>query len=263
MSNIEKSMRDIDARIENLIATQEDVEAALYRDEAEEDEQNNMMARIEEGYKALNRKLSSSEKNRWGYSPAGWMSKKLISKHLNSMKSGLYSVFPIPCKGQGCPYRQSCLAAQNIMEPPLGEPCVIEVAKIEQLIVGYANDFDINSSSATDRVLIQELIQIDLLMDRCQCLMSQEGDVLQEVTMGTTEDGEVYTQPVVSRYLDAWDRLSRRRQSLLDEMLGTRKSRKDLKKDPINEADVITQMMNHDKNLLEVEERPEKYRKKE
>ena len=81
--------------------------------------------------------------------------------------------------------------------------------------------------------------------------------------MGITEDGEVYTQPVVSRYLDAWDRLSRRRQSLLDEMLGTRKSRKDLKKAPVNEEDVITHLMNHDKNLLEVEERPEKYRNKE
>ena len=57
MSNIEKSMRDIDARIENLIATQEEIEAALNKKEAEEDEQNNMMATNEEGYKALNRKL--------------------------------------------------------------------------------------------------------------------------------------------------------------------------------------------------------------
>ena len=46
-------------------------------------------------------------------------------------------------------------------------------------------------------------------------------------------------------------------------MLGTRKSRKDLKKAPVNEEDVITHLMSQDKNLLEVEERPEKYRKKE
>ena len=219
-----------------------------------------MMERIEEGYRALSRRLASSEKNRWGYSPAGWMSKKLVSKHLNSMKSGLYSVFPIPCKGRGCPYRQSCLAAQNSMEPPIGEPCVIEVAKIEQLVVSYATEFDISAASVTDRVIMQELIQLDLLMDRCQCLLAQDADVLQEVVVGSTEDGDTYTQPVISRYLEAWEKLSRRRQALFDEMLATRKSKKDLKKSPVSEEDYLMNIVKADKGLFEVEERPEKYR---
>ena len=86
-------LTELDERISNLIASQEDVERVLYESPEEEERQQAAMANIEEGYKALSRRISSSEKNRWGYSPAGWLSKKLISKHLNSMKNGLFSVF--------------------------------------------------------------------------------------------------------------------------------------------------------------------------
>ena len=260
MDKNEVLLTDLESRINNLIASQDEVEKTLYRSEEEESVQTTIMERIENGYKALNRRLAYSEKNRWGYSPAGWMSKKLVSKHLNSMKSGLYSIFPIPCKGQGCPYRQSCLAAQNSMEPPIGEPCVIEVAKIEQLVVSYASEFDISASSVTDRVIMQELIQLDLLMDRCQCLLAQDADVLQDVVVGSTEDGDTYTQPVISRYLEAWEKLSRRRQALFDEMIATRKSRKDAKAPQVSEEDYLMKMVNADKNLFEVEQRPEQYR---
>lgn len=257
-------LTELDERISNLIASQEDVERVLYESPEEEERQQAVMANIEEGYKALSRRISSSEKNRWGYSPAGWLSKKLISKHLNSMKNGLFSVFPIPCKGgQGCPYGESCIAAQYGMEPPIGEPCVIEVTKIENLIVSYSNDFNLQTASTTDRVFLQELIQIDLIMDRCQVMMAQEGKVLQDVTMGITEDGETYTQSVVSRYLDAWERLSKRRQSLLNEMNATRKAKKNEKNDPIDEADILMKMTSANKDFFEVEQRPEKYRKKD
>ena len=148
------------------------------------------------------------------------------------------------------------------MEPPIGEPCVIEVTKIENLIVSYSNDFNLQTASTTDRVFLQELIQIDLIMDRCQMMMDQEGKVLQDVTMGITEDGETYTQSVVSRYLDAWERMSKRRQSLLNEMNATRKAKKNEKNDPIDEGDILMKMTSANKDFFEVEERPEKYKKK-
>ena len=231
-----------------------------YRDEEEEEIEEAELERIEAGYAALNRRLAASEKNRWGFSPAGWLSKKLISKHLNSLKTGIYSVFPIPCKGDGCPYGKMCTALKYGMEPPIGEPCVIEVNKIENLIVGYSNDFNIEMGSTTDRVLIQELIQLDLLMDRCQNMMAQDVNILQDITMGMTDTGEVYTQPVVSRYLEAWERMSKRRQSLLNEMLATRKSRKGIKEDTLNEEDILIQVTNMQKDFYEVEERPEKFK---
>ena len=257
MSELEKNM-SLDDRINNLIKNVEQHKDVLYEDEEDQISEEEIK-RIENAYRSLNRKLAATERNRWNYSQKGYMNKRLISKHLNSMKNGLFSVFPIPCKQQGCPYGDTCIALQNNMQPPIGEPCILEVNKIENLIIGYSSDFNIDSASTSDKVFIQELIQLDLLMDRCQILMSRDVDILQDVTMGVTEDGEVYTQPVVSRYLEAWERMSKRRQSILNEMMATRHSRKGMKKDELNDEDMLMKIIS-DAHFGEVEARPDKFK---
>ena len=257
------TISELEARIAGLINKSDSLPDTLYADENEQEKQLEAMANIEAGYKALSRQISATEKNRWGYSPAGWLSKKLISKHLNSVKNGIYSIFPIPCKRTGCPYGESCIALKNNMAPPYGEPCVIETAKIENLIVSYANDFDFNTASTTDKILIQELIQTDLLMDRCQIMMAQEGRMLQDVTMGVTEEGEVYTQQVVSRYLDAWEKLSRRRENLFNQMDSTRRAKRGQKADVLDDEDALAKIVDVHEGFFEVEKRPEKFNVKE
>ena len=257
------TVSELEEKIAGLIKNSDTLPETLYADEEEEKEQLDAMANIEAGYKTLSRQISATEKNRWGYSPAGWLSKKLISKHLNSVKNGIYSIFPIPCKKTGCPYGESCVALKNNMTPPYGEPCVIETAKIENLIVSYANDFDFKSASTTDKILIQELIQTDLLMDRCQIMMAQEGKMLQDVTMGVTEEGEIYTQQVVSRYLDAWEKLSRRRENLFSQMDSTRKAKRGQKADDLSDEDALVKIVNVHEGFFDVEKRPEKFGKEE
>lgn len=259
--NSNKSL-SIEERFNQLIKKDENsISEDIYGDPEEEVE----IQRIEEAFKAFKKKsiFDTTNSNPWNYTKSGWLSKKLVSKHLNSVKTGLNSIYPIPCKKDQCPYGDSCIALQNNLEPPYGEPCVMETYKIEQLLIGYARDFDIDSASATDQILIKELVQLDLLMDRCQILMAKEGDVLQNVNMGVTDDGEVYTQPVVSRYLDAYERCSKRRQSLLNEMLGTRHSRKGLKEVPINEDELLLKVINSVDDFDKVEERPDKFKENE
>ena len=249
-------------RINSIIEQSDNLAHDLYGDDADELTEQEI-ERISEGFKAFKKKINFvDKKNPFCLSPAAYLSKSIISKHVNPTKHGLYSVFPIPCKQDKCPYGDSCIALQNGIEPPYGEPCVLEVNKIENLIVGYSEDFKIDSSSTTDRILIQELIQLDIMMDRCQILLSQEGTPLQEVTMGITDDGEIYTQPVVSRYYEAWERMSKRRQSILNEMMATRHSRKGLKESPIDEKDALIEIINM-AGFENVEERPEHLKDKE
>lgn len=257
------TIKELEERISGLIKNSDAITESLYSDEEEEKAQLDAMANIEAGYKTISRQISATEKNRWGYSPAGWLSKKLISKHLNSVKNGIYSIFPIPCKRGGCPYGESCIALKSNMAPPYGEPCVIETAKIENLIVSYSNDFDFTTASTTDKIIIQELIQTDLLMDRCQIMMAQEGRMLQDVTMGVTEEGEVYTQQVVSRYLDAWEKLSRRRENLFNQMDSTRRCKRGQKADEMDDADALAKIVDVHEGFFEVEKRPEKFIEKD
>ena len=152
----------------------------------------------------------------------------------------------------------------NRVEQPL-RPCFSweETAKIENLIVSYSNDFDFTTASTTDKIIIQELIQTDLLMDRCQIMMAQEGRMLQDVTMGVTEEGEVYTQQVVSRYLDAWEKLSRRRENLFNQMDSTRRCKRGQKADEMDDADALAKIVDVHEGFFEVEKRPEKFIEKD
>ena len=97
-------------------------------------------------------------------------------------------------------------------------------------------------------------------MYRCQILLAQQGDVLQDVTIGISDTGEEVKQKAVSKYLDAYERCSKRRQSLLNEMMGTRHSRKGLKEQPINEDEIILKMVNANEDFDKVEERPDKFK---
>ena len=250
-------------RIKRALENAEAVGNDLYKDDTEDEIQLSELERIEEGFKAFNKKLVAADKNRWGYSPSGYMSKALVSKHLNSVKSGLYAIYPIPCKQGKCPYGSSCLALQNNIEPPYGEPCVLETTRIENLIIEYSQQFKINSSSATDRIQMRELIQLDILMDRCQVLMAQNVDILQDIAAGMTDNGEIFTQPVVSRYYDAWERMSKRRQSIMDDMLATRKSKKGMPEETMDDIEVIMATVGKDEDFMKVEERPEKFKKED
>ena len=254
-------LTELDQKLNNILSCAGVLEEKLYGEDEEESKKLEAdIARIEQGYKALNTRLSATATNRWGYSKAGWLSKQLISKHLNSLKNGLFSIYPIPCKQEGCPYGSSCIALKNGLQPPYGDPCPLEVNTIENLVVQYSIEFKLDKASTTDRLLLQELVQTTLLMDRCQCLMAEEGDILQQVASGSTQQGEIYTQPVVSRYLEAWERLSKRRQAIMDEMMATRKSRKDIKEQPLNEEDIIYNVVGRSDNFFEVEQRPDEFK---
>jgi hypothetical protein len=255
-----KVVETLEDRFKRLQANATSIIEEVYGDTEEDDREKAELERVEKAMAIWNRKLSSPARNRWNLGAASYISQQLISKHLNSMKTGIYSVFPIPCKQKDCPYGYSCIALQNNLQPKMGEPCLIEITKIENLVIGYSKQFDLDNTSMTDMVLLKEIIQLDLVIDRCQNLMAKDVNPLQDVTMGTTEDGEVYTQPVVSRFFDEYERASKRRQSLLDEMMATRKSKKGLKEEPVNQERMLLNIINGVSDFEDVEERPEKFK---
>ena len=54
--------------------------------------------------------------------------------------------------------------------------------------------------------------------------------------------------------------MSRRRQSILDEMMATRKSRKGIKEETMSEEEYMMKFVNADGDFFQVEERPEKFK---
>ena len=166
--------------------------------------------------------------NPWGYSEGALESKKAAMTML-STKNGLFCRIPIVCKGDGCPYRGSCKLCEFGLDP-VGEPCVIETTMIEQKLANYTQEFDLESGSYTDWTMVKELINAEVMIERCLALMSQEGSGITEEFIGTSEStGIDYFRKEISKAQELYERNFRLKEKILETMMATRKAKSKLK----------------------------------
>ena len=166
--------------------------------------------------------------NAWGYSEGALESKKAAMTML-STKNGLFCRIPIVCKGDGCPYRGSCKLCEFGLDP-VGEPCVIETTMIEQKLANYTQEFDLESGSYTDWTMVKELINAEVMIERCLALMSQEGSGITEEFIGTSEStGIDYFRKEISKAQELYERNLKNKERILDTMMATRKAKSKVK----------------------------------
>lgn len=193
--------------------------------------------------------------NIWGYSSVGLEAKKAAMSML-STKTGMYSRIPLMCKADNCPYAESCsLLPYNLA--PYGEPCPVETAQIELRFKGYEEDFG-EMSSFTDKTLVSDLINHDIMLERCKALLAKEGVLVQDVFAGVSEQGDVYTRPEVSKNWEAYERVQKKRNDIYDLMLATRKNKKGETQETDSLTKTIADMISGKDNFI-VEERPKEF----
>lgn len=205
----------------------------------------------------LNFEASLKNQNIWGYSEVGLQAKKAAMSML-STKHGMYARIPLSCKGDGCPYAESChLLGYNLA--PVGEYCPIETAQIEKRYMEYSLDFELDESSFTDRNLVAEIINLDIMIERCKALIAKEGVPVVDVVAGLSESGEAYYRPEVSKYWEAYERAQKRRNEIYQLMMATRR---DKKKDAQQEQgihEILAAVVEAEDGFI-IDERPEQFK---
>lgn len=195
---------------------------------------------------------ASISANAWGYSNLGIEAKKAAMSML-STKTGMYARIPLMCKGDGCPYAETCLLLAHDLIP-FGEPCPVETAQIETRSVGYDQQFDLQNANFTDKNLVVELINHDIMLERCKALMTKEGVLVVDVVAGIAENGEEFYRPEVSKHWEAYERITKKRNEIYQLMMATRRDNKDSAGDgPQSISTVISDMLNVD---FVIDERP-------
>lgn len=189
---------------------------------------------------ANRQRYEASIKNIWGHSGSGLEAKKAAMSML-STKIGLYSRIPIICKAASCPYVETCSLAKYDLAPE-GEACPTEAASIELRYAAYDQQFNLDESSFTDLNLVSELINLDIMADRCKALISKEQVPVVDIVAGINDRGEEYTQPQVSKYWDAYEKTLKRRQEILQLMMATRRDKKEVDKKDKDVLDILREI---------------------
>ena len=193
--------------------------------------------------------------NTWGYSNVGIEAKRAAMSML-ATKTGMYARIPLMCKAESCPYSDSCsLLPYNLA--PIGEPCPVETAQIEIRFAGYEKDFNLDNASFTDKNLVAELINHDIMLERCKALITKEGVLVTDVVAGVSENGEEFYRPEVSKHWEAYERIQKKRNEIYQLMMATRRDNKD--KEGSGEDSLTKAMADMFTTDFVVEERPEEY----
>lgn len=193
--------------------------------------------------------------NMWGYSNVGIEAKRAAMSML-ATKTGMYSRIPLICKAENCPYSESCsLLPYNLA--PYGEPCPMETAQIEIRYAGYEKDFNLDTASFTDKNLVSELINHDIMLERCKALITKEGVLVTDVIAGIAENGEEFYRPEVSKHWEAYERVQKKRNEIYNLMMATRKDNKD--KEAQGEDSITKMMADMFAADFVVEEKPEEF----
>lgn len=183
--------------------------------------------------------------NPWGYSEGALESKKAAMTML-STKTGLYSRIPIICKGCNCPYGETCGLLEYGLDT-VGERCVLETTMIEQKLANYTEEFGLDESSYTDWTMVKELINAEVMIERCLALMSQEGSAITEEFIGTSETSGVdYFRKEISKTQDLYERNLKIKERILDTMMATRKAKSRMKGDDSAEKSILDEIFEID-----------------
>lgn len=209
----------------------------------------------------LNReKLEKRMVNDWGYSSLALESKKAAMTML-STKTGMYARVPLICKAEDCPYASTCYLLKDGLAIK-GEYCFIETSQIEMRFQGYAEDFDLDTSSFTDKCLIGELINLDIIIERCKGLMSQDESPVVDTVITVTEAGNEITAPQISQSYQAYEKALKRKQEILNLMNATRKDKKGESDDKSIINSLMEELSNREMDDFIIPEMPEHLKEK-
>jgi len=118
---------------------------------------------------------------------------------VSNTRHGLMAAVPIICRGEDCPYAESCYidsTVRNVVANKQGR-CPIEIATIVDRFEMYCNHFSIKDreEDAVDMGMVRDLVDIEIQILRCDNKIAIDGDFIEDVIAGISNQGVPYNNP--------------------------------------------------------------------
>jgi hypothetical protein len=165
--------------------------------------------------------------------------KRRVVNSLNSTKNTFQSVAPLVCGGpERCPFIDKCpipsrdqngeLQYPDASMFPIGKECLLEKIFMQQKTIQYLERLNVDPNDPIEMSVLNELALIDLYKNRAMMIMSvgdrsgQGRDFMRIDIMGFNENGDTAEQAKLHPAVEFMDKLEKRRQKYLEQLMETR-----------------------------------------
>lgn len=153
---------------------------------------------------------------------------------VSNTRHGLLAAVPIICRGDECPYLESCYidpTTRNVVANKQGR-CPIEIATIISQFEKYCKHFGIEDreEDAVDMGMVRDLVDVEIQILRCDNKIAIDGDFIEQVIAGISNQGQEYRNPALHLAWLQKEKLRNERYKILRLLDSTRadKAKKDL-----------------------------------
>lgn len=147
-----------------------------------------------------------------------------VFRRIAKTKNGLFASVPLICKGDGCPYGAVCDAlAEGIS--PTGERCAREIAYIQDMLDKYIETLKVDEDNVVTMTLLKELIDCEIMIMRCDSLIANDANIIQNTVIGITEGGHEIKQPQMHKAVEMKNTWINARQKILNQLDATPKDK--------------------------------------
>lgn len=150
-----------------------------------------------------------------------------LRNHVHKMKYGISATMPRYCTGNKCKDRTCPLhdaVQKGTAQYPLAKQCYLEAKFIQTKMASYMEEFSTDPESATEMTLINELISLDIQELRVNIGLSGsvDEDAAYLLHKNIIDNGQsLQEQTVIHPLVEIKDKISKRKQSLLEAMVAT------------------------------------------
>ena len=139
-------------------------------------------------------------------------------------KHGLLASVPIVCKGDKCPYADTCILIPRDLVVP-GERCPLEIAAIVDRFQSYMEHLNIEPSNIVDMNLLKNLIDLEVQIVRTDKKIASSGDMIERVFAAVDAEGEAHYKPEISKATELKLKLIAEHGKILNLLHATRKDK--------------------------------------
>ncbi len=147
-----------------------------------------------------------------------------VSVAMSNTKHGLFAHVPIMCKGEQCPYADTCILVLRDLHAP-GERCPLEIAAIMDRFDKYMRQLGIEEDNAVDLGILKNLVDIEIQIVRADKKIAINGDFIDNVIAAISAHGDAYYKPELGKAADFKLRLISEHCRLLGILHATRKDK--------------------------------------